>query len=143
MEETGGIEQAAVSGDGIGVLKQQLQDWRSQRKAGQRIPEPLWVAAVEAAKEHGVYRVAIDLHLDYAGLKRRVEGAGATTPRNRLAPQFVEVKSATAPPPPRASAARPECVVELENARGAKVRVELNGAGIAALAGLCSAFWGA
>ena len=87
--------------------------------------------------------MAIDLHLDYAGLKRRVEGAGATTPRNRLATQFVEMKSATAPPTPRASAAHPECVVELENARGAKVRVELNGAGIAALAGLCSAFWSA
>jgi hypothetical protein len=36
-----------------------------------------------------------------------------------------------------------ECVVELENARGATMRVELNGAGLAGLAGLCSAFWSA
>jgi hypothetical protein len=36
-----------------------------------------------------------------------------------------------------------ECVVEVENARGAKMRVELNGAGLAGLAGLCSVFWSA
>jgi hypothetical protein len=34
-------------------------------------------------------------------------------------------------------------VVELENARGAKMRVQLDGPGVAALAGLCSAFWSA
>jgi len=63
MEETGGIEQAEVSGDGIGILKQQLKDWRSQRKAGERIPEPLWVAAVDAAKEHGVYRESFPIQV--------------------------------------------------------------------------------
>jgi hypothetical protein len=31
-----------------------------------------------------------------------------------------------------------ECTIELENPRGAKMRVELN---VAGLAGLCSAFW--
>jgi hypothetical protein len=34
-------------------------------------------------------------------------------------------------------------VVEMNNARGVKLRVELNGKGLAGLAGLCSAFWSA
>jgi hypothetical protein len=34
-------------------------------------------------------------------------------------------------------------VVELDNARGAKMRVELDGQGLAGLSVLCSAFWAA
>jgi hypothetical protein len=34
-----------------------------------------------------------------------------------------------------------ECAIALDNVRGAKMRVELNGNGLAAVAGLCSAFW--
>ena len=144
MEETSEIdEQASEPGDDVQGIKQRLQDWRSQRKLGEHIPAPLWAAAVDAAREHGVYRVAIDLRLDYAGLKRRVEGAGATAPRGQVAPRFVELLATAAPPAPAAAAGRHECVVELENARGAKMRVELNGPGVAALAGLCSSFWGA
>jgi hypothetical protein len=41
------------------------------------------------------------------------------------------------------SAHRCDCAVELENARGARMRVELNGHGLASLVGLCSAFWSA
>ena len=36
-----------------------------------------------------------------------------------------------------------ECVFELENASGAKMRVQLNGAGLASLGALCSTFWSA
>jgi hypothetical protein len=146
MEETREIEQASVPGDDLQGIKQRLQDWRAQRKPGERIPELLWAQAVAAARELGVYRVCKDLHLDYPGLKRRVEGSGARPPRKRMEPKFVELLSGTPAPAPAAPAAtsvRHECVVELENARGAKMRVQLNGSGVAALASLCSAFWGA
>lgn len=148
MEETSEIEQSNVPGDDLQGIKQRLQDWRSQRKVGERIPQPLWAEAVRAAREHGVYRVCIDLRLDYAGLKRRVQGTGTTPPRGPIAPKFVELLTSTATPPapapaPAAATQRHECVVELENARGAKMRVQLDGPGVAALAGLCSSFWGA
>jgi hypothetical protein len=55
----------------------------------------------------------------------------------------VELLATAASPASAAAVGRHECVVELENARGAKMRVELNGPGVAALAGLCSSFWGA
>ncbi len=144
MEETNEARQPSVSGDDLQGIEQRLQDWRSQRKPGQHIPAPLWAAAVDAAKEHGVYRVASDLRLDYAALKRRVEGAGATAPSGQVAPQFVELLTSPAmQSAPPATTQHHECVVELENARGAKLRVQLNGAGVAALGGLCSAFWSA
>ena len=139
MEEAG-IEQAGA-GNSLEQVKQQLQQWRAGRKLGEHIPAPLWAAAVGAAKKHGLYRVAIELHLDYAGLKRRFEGAGVTPPRGELAPRFVEL---FAPAASMTSAAeRAECVVEMENARGAKMRVALSGQGLASLPDLCSAFWSA
>ena len=42
-----------------------------------------------------------------------------------------------------APSAQPECVVELANARGARMRVELNGCGLVGLSALCGAFLGA
>ena len=44
---------------------------------------------------------------------------------------------------PASSASQPACVVELTNARGARMRVELNGQGLEGLRALCSAFLGA
>ena len=143
MEETRKAEQeAGGQGDSLEEVKQRLQQWRAARKRGEHIPAALWAGAVSVAQGHGVYRVAVELHLDYAVLKRRVERAGGMSPRGEVAPRFVELFAPAAPATP-AAAGRHECVVELENARGAKMRVELNGQGLAGLAGLCSAFWGA
>ena len=70
---------------------------------------------------------------------RRVERAGPAARDVRLDTQFVELFAA----PAGTSAGMRECVVELENARGAKMRVELSGNGLAGLAGMCSTFWSA
>ena len=141
MEDTRNGEETSMAGGSLEHLRQQLQDWRTGRKLGERIPAPLWAAAVGAAREQGLHRVAIELHLDYAGLKRRFERGGATPPRGEVAPRFVELFAPAASV--TSAAGRAECVVEMGNARGAKMRVELNGQGLAGLAGLCSAFWSA
>ena len=142
MEGRSKVQETSVAGGSLEQVRQQLREWRSGRKLGERIPAPLWAAAVGAAREHGLYRVAIELHLDYAVLKRRVECAGVGTARSEMTPRFVEL-FATAAPTASAGSARPECVVELHSARGAKMRVELSGQGLAGLAGLCSGFWSA
>ncbi len=95
-----------------------------------------------AAGQHGAYGVAIELHLDYTGLKRRVSLAGSKAASTELvAPRFVELFAPSA----AAGQARPysQCVVELDNARGAKMRVELSGSPVEALTVLCASFWGA
>jgi hypothetical protein len=141
MEARSRAVRATGCSDAVSQLKRQFDQWRAGRKVGQRIPSDLWAGAVAAAVEHGAYRVAGELHLDYAVLKRRAALAGGKAQSTELAPRFVELFT---PAGPAASAtSRPECVVELDNARGAKMRVQLNGNALAGLSALCSAFWAA
>jgi hypothetical protein len=141
MEATSKAAQTRECSEGLTQLKRQFDRWRAGRMVGERIPVDLWAGAVAAAVEHSAYRVAAELHLDYAVLKRRAALAGGKAAATELTPRFVEL---FAPAGPTTSAtSQLECVVELDNARGAKMRVELNGKGLAGLAGLCSAFWSA
>ena len=71
MEATSkAVQKRGVDG-GLSQLKRRFDQWRAGRKVGERIPVELWAGAVASAVEHGVYRVAAELHLDYAVLKRR------------------------------------------------------------------------
>ena len=141
MEVTRKFQEASVADGSLERARQQLQDWRAVRELGERIPAPLWAAAVGAAREQGLHRVATRFNLDCAGLKRRVERGGATPTRGEVAPHFVELLASAASV--TSVARRAACVVEMDNARGAKMRVELSGQALASLAGLCSAFWSA
>ena len=139
MNEMAKIEQARGHGESLEQIERRFRRWRESRKRGERIPVALWVAAVGLARGHGVHRIAQELRVDYNGLKKRLERAGGAARAGKLDTQFVELFVAPAP----TAAGMRECALELENARGAKMRVELNGNGLAGLAGLCSAFWSA
>jgi hypothetical protein len=141
MEATSKAVRATGCGQGLLPLKRQFEQWRAGRKVGERIPSELWAGAVAAAVERGAYRVAAELRLDYAVLKRRAALAGGTTPASEVAPRFVEL---FAPAGRGVSAtSHAQCVVEMANTRGAKMRVELNGDALAGLPAMCSAFWAA
>jgi hypothetical protein len=53
-------------------LQRQLDQFRSTQPRRTKLPESLWQAAVELARQHGVYSVAHPLRLDYVGLKKRL-----------------------------------------------------------------------
>jgi hypothetical protein len=143
---------AAATGrisEDLASLKAEFDQWRATRATGKRIPPELWAGAVDMATRHGVHQVTDVLHLDYAGLKRRMElGSSGQQPvaPEASAPQFVEMIVPTPTPTPMPSQAptvepvRAECVVELANARGTTMRIELRGAGVASLSALCNAF---
>lgn len=141
MKAMGKAVQVMAGEDALTQLKERFATWRAGRKIGMRIPPELWAAAVEMVAVHGGGRVARELHLGYAALKQRVALAGGKVTPTELAPRFVELFAA-----PGASAAqsasKPECVIELANARGARMRMELNGHGLASLSALCGAFLG-
>jgi hypothetical protein len=61
----------------IAQLQHQLDQFRSTQPRRTKLPESLWQAAVELARQHGVYSVAHPLRLDYMGLKKRL-GAAST-----------------------------------------------------------------
>jgi hypothetical protein len=100
----------------IAQLQRQLDQFRSTQPRRTKLPESLWQAAVELARQHGVYSVAHPLRLDYMGLKKRLGGASSLR-RKATKPAFVEL---IAPRP----ATLEECVIEFESSSGSKMRIQ-------------------
>jgi hypothetical protein len=101
-------------------LQGQLEQFRSSPVHRARLPAALWRAAVELARQHGLYVVAHLLRLDYVQLKNRLGGV-VKAPRKAAAPAFVELIGARA-------AAASECMIEFESALGGKMRIKWRGA---------------
>ena len=76
--------------EAIVQLQRQLDQFRSTQPHRTKLPEPLWQAAVELARQHGIYPVAHPLRLDYMGLKRRLGGVPVLR-RKANKPTFVEL----------------------------------------------------
>jgi hypothetical protein len=115
------------------VVHRQFEQWRRVRQPGDRIPEPLWAAAVAVARTQGVSRTARLLHLEGQALKHRVNGS-APGPQPTRAPAFVEVLPS--------SAVGGECTVELDGPRGGRLRVQFRGAPVPDLVALVRVVWG-
>jgi len=113
--------------------QRRFQAWRGQRKAGCRIPQPLWAMAIRLAKTHGISRTSTALSVDYYSLKKRAEVA--ITPARSSGPAFVELN------PPIMLAK--ECRLELDNGCGATMRVQLVGYDAADVEALARGFWSA
>jgi len=60
---------------------QRFQRWRRSHTGRLPIPEPLWAAAAELAREHGVFPTAKALRLEYGKLKQQVEAADPVAKR--------------------------------------------------------------
>jgi hypothetical protein len=123
-----------------------FQRWRSSHTGRLPIPEPLWAAAAEIAREQGVFPTAKALRLEYGKLKQQVEAAGPTAKRQvAKAPAAVPRRARSAPPTfveliaPRPGSF-PTGVVELEGRRG-RMRIELKGVATAELVALSRALW--
>ena len=74
----------------ITQLQRQLEQFRNSRPGWTRLPESLWQAAVELARQHGIYAVAHPLLLDHTRLKQRLGGMPSQT-RKSHKPAFVEL----------------------------------------------------
>jgi hypothetical protein len=74
----------------VAQLQRQLDQFRSTQSRRMKLPESLWQAAVELARQHGVYSVAHPLRLDYMGLKKRLTAA-PNLRRKTSKPAFVEL----------------------------------------------------
>jgi len=162
----------ATAMDGMGAggalcledVARKFSQWRESRVRGERIPVALWSEAVQMCQEHTPQRVAGVLRIALAGLMRRITRASdGTAARSGLDTEFVEIiMTTTSAGMPSAAASRlelastpkapgeavtpmpaPECLLELENAHGAKMRVQLNGQGLTSLGALLSSFWSA
>ena len=116
--------------------RRRFERWRRSRSRGTRIPRALWAAAVEAAREYGVSRTASVLRVDYYALKKRLQEQW--TPSND-APMLGELSAFVELAAP-AERAMGECLLELEDVDGAKLRVHLKGVAAPDLAALAHSF---
>jgi hypothetical protein len=112
----------------IEEARKQFENWRGDRKRGERIPVNLWATAVELAKQHGVWPTAKALKLDHSRLKRHVWNDG----EDEKSGAFVELIPQ--------GAMLYSCTVEMEDGQGARMRVELKGTAVDVTA-LSRTFW--
>jgi transposase-like protein len=123
--------------DGMRRIYRRFERWRSSHQTRLPIPSALWASAAAAAREHGVFRTAKVLRLEYAKLKRLAESA-APVPRRAASPaEFLEL---VAPQVSASESGLTECVIELEGPRG-KMRVQWKSAAAPDLAGLSRSLW--
>jgi len=120
------------------AVRRRFKQWRRTRKIGSRIPEPLWAAAVKLAEAYGVSATASALGVDYYSLKKRRDEKSAS--RSKVAApangaMFVEL-------PATARTGIAECILEIEDVEGAKMRIQLKDIEAPDLAALSRSLWG-
>ena len=117
--------------------RRRFERWRRTREVRSPIPQPLWTAAAKMARRHGVNRTARALRVNYYTLKERAENeaSSASEPNEATAPTFVEL---AAP----AAASTCECILELENVVGTRMRIQLRAIEVPDLAALARSFQG-
>ena len=118
----------------LSQVKEQFKTWRKTRKSPRPIPKNLWAAAVSLTAKHSISQIAKELVLDYTALKKRAaiqkkDAAVSTRP-----PDFIEVNLQPA-------AAVAECIVEMQDIDGAKMRMHFRGRPDFDLLELAKAFW--
>jgi hypothetical protein len=118
----------------ISQVKDQFKIWRRTRKRPRPIPEKLWAAAVSLTANHSISQISKELVVDYTALKKRAAIKNKDSAASMSPADFIEVN--LEPP-----AAVSECMVEMQDILGAKMRMHFRGKTDFDLLELAKAFW--
>jgi len=118
----------------LSEVKEQFKNWRRTRKSPRPIPDKLWQAAVSLTATHSISQISKELILDYTALKNRVPIKKKNRGAKRSSPGFIELNLEPA-------AAVLECMVEMQDPLGAKMRMHFRGKPDCDLLELTKAFW--
>jgi len=112
----------------IEELKIQLENWRAnKRNHREPIPKQLWKAAADLARAGSINQVSKTLHLSYADLKYHIYGP--SVPKHKTKQKdisFIEIK-------PSQPLSETPVTVDIENKKGARMRICLKETDIASL----------
>lgn len=119
-------------------VQRQFNSWRKNRKHRTPIPPRLWNAAVSLAGRYSTHKISITLRLNYTQLRKRISPAGpaektAASPPSIPFANFVEYTVST----PH----KPECLIEMENRHGDKMRIFVSVESSLDLLSLGTSFW--
>ena len=120
----------------LGVLQQQLAQWRQAQSGRPRLPTDVWEAAAVLAHLHRPSPVARTLGLSYLKLVQWMSRTGPKIPAALEPARFVEVKWS----PPTDTALEPVGWAELRDATGRVLRLH-TGRDPQAWLALANSFW--
>jgi hypothetical protein len=101
-------------------VRERIEAWRRRSGGpGRRIPEALWLEAVEVTRVHGVEEASRMLELDRRRLERRAASESLARGPEASALEFVEMPFGSA------DGGRVAAAVEFVGADGDRVRVEI------------------
>lgn len=130
MADTG---QRVVRSTRLDYTRRRIERWRETRRHGHvSMPAALWDSAVAAARQHGLYRTARSLRVDYGALKKHLD---ATPDPVQALPTATFVELA-----PSRLASPPACVIEIDGPRGT-LRIRLGGLALRDLVAVAQ-LWG-
>jgi len=117
-------------------VREQFEKWRQTKgKPREVIPEYLWEEAAKLRDKYPLSRISKALRVNQTDLKRRVMGQKAeSVAKEQCAPLFVELDCID----PFCGS---ECIVEIEDAFGSKMRMRFKGKVDLDLLELSRAFW--
>jgi hypothetical protein len=107
-------------------VRRRFERWRETRRGRARIPDSLWAAAARAAGRYGISRTAGVLGVNSRRLKEHLGAQAAAVggeTETKDAARFVELSAF-------AGSGACQCLLELEDGSGAKLRVRLRGTGM-------------
>jgi len=116
-------------------IREQFGTWRKTREKRTPIPDTLWEAAVSLSTRYSPYQISKALRLNYNDLKCRIQAPPSSLQSSPVIdPAFIEL-GLTAPMLPA------ECIVEMEDQNGAKMRMCFKGEAGLDLLELGKVFW--
>jgi hypothetical protein len=124
----------SVPSQSLSEVKEQFKTWRRTRKNLRPIPKKLWAAAVNLTAKHSISHISKELVLDYSTLKKRAAVKNKAGSASMSPSGFIEVNLE----PPTAVS---ECIVEMQDIAGAKMRMHFRGKTDFDLLQLAKAFW--
>lgn len=116
-------------------VQEQFENWRKTRERRTTIPEALWQAAVSLSEDYPTLQISKALRLNYTALKNRVQASNTdSSARTDSGPAFVELDFGRSIFPG-------ECIVEMKDKSGSKMKMQLKGVTGLDLLELSRAFW--
>jgi hypothetical protein len=127
-----------TSASALEEVKQQFKIWRKTKTGRERIPASLWQAAAEVFEigDHSLHRISKTLHLNQTALKQYVlqQCPRAIKAEHEATPSFIAFELDSSLPVS-------ECVIEMEDTTGAKMRMCLRGNTDPNILEICKSFW--
>ena len=117
MEE----KQLTTSNSVFVEIRNQLETWRNSSRKGKSIPKQIWDSTVRLAQEYGVSSASKELRLSYNDLKKRVYSFHTQKREKEISKSsFIELDL-------NGSTSPEECIVEMEDNRGSKMKIHIKG----------------